>query len=257
MFSGMYKKHVADDSRIIGASARISRRALLADPVFRRALISAAITFSVLTLVMSSYWFLTGNHEVDGFLLFGHPNPAGAPRADEHGASIAWSFSAIGSPKIVFVGASSLFGFFLVAGCRSAAGLVVISIGGGAFGGYLMKSVFGYFRPHHLPGSAEMLNTSFPSGHALLATLFVGTAALIASRSLNNATAKAYIWISAAVVAFLSGASRIYLGTHWPSDVLAGWSAGFLWIIVADLICQSIFGPKGMGRNLRRSSSGA
>lgn len=245
MFKGQYRKHVADRSRI----------ALLADPTIRRALISAMLTFSVLTLVVCTYWFLTNDHGVDDFLLFGLAQPAGALRIDGHGTSIAWSFSAIGSPEVVFVGASALLGYFLVAGYRSAAGLVVMSIGGGAFGGYIAKSIFGYFRPHHLPGSAEMLNTSFPSGHALLVTLFVGTAALIASRSLNNAAAKAYIWSLAAALAFLTGASRVYLGTHWPSDVLAGWSAGILWIVVADLICRSVFSQRGIGQKSRRFSS--
>lgn len=194
----------------------------------------AATFVAILLLLLCTYWFLAGDHRVDRILSFGLPDPSGASGHRGYWSSTAWLFTALGSVEVVFVLASALVLFLLLAGRLKGAVTAVVAIAGGAAAGYAAKFVTGYFRPHHPPDSIEMLNTSFPSGHALLATLLVGTAALLTARSAASPTAKASAWTAAIFLAVAVGLSRIYLGTHWPSDVLAGWTFGILWLAATE-----------------------
>lgn len=196
----------------------------------------AVASVALLLLLLCTYWFLAGDHRVDRILLAGLPDPSGASGHQGYWSSTAWLFTALGSPEIVFVLASALVSFLLLAGRLKDAALTVVSIAGGAAAGYAAKSVTGYLRPHHVPGSTELLNTSFPSGHALLATLLFGTAAMLAVRSAASPAARVAVWTFAVSLVMAVGLSRVYLGTHWPSDVLAGWAAGILWIGAAERV---------------------
>ncbi|WP_164527840.1 phosphatase PAP2 family protein [Georhizobium profundi] len=89
-------------------------------------------------------------------------------------------------------------------------------------------------RPHHAPDSSELLYTSFPSGHALLATLRFGAATLLAARRCKRLHLRSYLVATACSISLVVGVSRVYLGAHWPSDVLAGWSLGLIWILLVD-----------------------
>ncbi|MBA2736501.1 MAG: phosphatase PAP2 family protein, partial [Pyrinomonadaceae bacterium] len=81
---------------------------------------------------------------------------------------------------------------------------------------------------------------SFPSGHSLYAVCFyVGLAWLITSR-LNNRPARILIWIFAVFLCLLIGLSRIYLGVHYPSDVIAGFAAAIVWLSTVFLIDYTI-----------------
>jgi undecaprenyl-diphosphatase len=95
---------------------------------------------------------------------------------------VASSFAALGSPETVFVFAAAMTLFFALSGRWIDTVHTVASIACGAAVGYTAKAVTDLLRPHHAPGSSELLYTSFPSGHALLATLLFGTATLLAAR---------------------------------------------------------------------------
>jgi undecaprenyl-diphosphatase len=71
---------------------------------------------------------------------------------------------------------------------------------------------------------------SFPSGHALFATCFYGALASILSAETQNTALRTAIWIAALLFVFCIGLSRIYLGVHYPSDVMAGYLAGAGWL---------------------------
>jgi membrane-associated phospholipid phosphatase len=88
-----------------------------------------------------------------------------------------------------------------------------------------LKLLFGRDRP---PFSSILDSYSFPSGHALTSTVFFGLAAWAFSRSFPSRQ-KALYW-NAAELALLVGLSRLYLGVHWPSDILGGFLIGFLFI---------------------------
>ena len=86
-------------------------------------------------------------------------------------------------------------------------------------------------RPDLVSHEAAIYSASFPSGHTLMATVVYITFALLLAADFADRRVREYLLASAWLVAFAVGASRIYLGVHWPSDVLAGWSLGALWML--------------------------
>ncbi len=114
---------------------------------------------------------------------------------------------------------------------RAAVLLPIIMAGAGLLDG-LLKISFRRARPvpyfdYPLPGSY-----SFPSGHAMFGfCFFVGLVALISPR-IRSVPLRAVFWTIAILAGFLIGTSRVYLGVHYPSDVVAGWGSGFVWVMV-------------------------
>ena len=71
----------------------------------------------------------------------------------------------------------------------------------------------------------------FPSGHALLSFCLYGVLAAVLAARLKGRRARALVWAAAALLVLLVGLSRLYLGVHYPSDVLAGYAAAFVWVV--------------------------
>lgn len=203
------------------------------DTVSRRRaspLVVIAVVLSALVLAYSSYAFLAADHRLDRLLLFGGPDPDGARNVPGLLGSLAWSMTAFGSPEVVALLAAAATGYFVLVRRWRDAAFLVAAVAGGAIAGYAAKGMFGWIRPHHVEGSTELANTSFPSGHALLATLLAfSTVSLIVRRS-GNRMADVYLIAVGATLPLLVGISRVYLGTHWPTDVLAGWAMGGIWV---------------------------
>lgn len=95
----------------------------------------------------------------------------------------------------------------------------------------LLKAYFGRPRPTLVEHWAVVSNMSFPSGHAASSALIYLTLAALASQLMRRRAARNAIVGAAILLVGAIGASRVYLGVHWPSDVLAGWSFGTLWAI--------------------------
>ena len=95
-------------------------------------------------------------------------------------------------------------------------------------------------RPSALVNYKTLESFSFPSGHAIASLCLYVTIAWIITTQLENSAAKAGVWISAAILVFLTGASRVYIGVHYPTDVLAGWSAGLAWAVLCWLAARSL-----------------
>jgi undecaprenyl-diphosphatase len=112
-------------------------------------------------------------------------------------------------------------------------GLVLVAMAGSALLTYGLKVLVG----RHRPGSAFVLGTidtsySFPSGHTLNSVVFLGVVAGLAWATLTSTAARLAVVATATMLAAGVGASRIYLGYHWATDVLAGWLVGLTWLCV-------------------------
>ena len=120
---------------------------------------------------------------------------------------------------------------FLIRGWRRGALLVVITLAGAGLLNWVLKLSFARVRPEpFFDYYALPLSPSFPSGHSLFAaSVFGGLAALLSPRLKTHAMRVA-VWTGAVALAGLVGLSRVYLGVHYPSDVLAGYSVGLIWV---------------------------
>lgn len=131
-------------------------------------------------------------------------------------------------------------GFLACAGRRRTALFVVGATGGGALASTLLKLAFARPRPDLVPHATEVTTASFPSGHAMVSAVVYLTLAALLARLVAAPRLKAYIIGVAVVLTLLIGTSRIYLGVHWPSDVLAGWAAGAAWALVCLALARAL-----------------
>ena len=107
----------------------------------------------------------------------------------------------------------------------------------------VLKQVYGRPRPDLVPHGSYVYSASFPSGHSTMAAAtFLTLATVIASLEPRRAT-KALAYVLAVALMVLIGFSRVYLGVHWPSDVLAGWSLGTGWALVAWIAVNRLARP--------------
>ena len=87
-------------------------------------------------------------------------------------------------------------------------------------------------RPDLVAHAVETLGSSFPSGHATLSAATYLTIGALVAHAQERRRVKTYIHVTAILLALMVGVSRVYLGVHWPTDVLAGWCIGAAWSIV-------------------------
>jgi len=119
---------------------------------------------------------------------------------------------------------------FYLKGWRLSAVMLVISTAGGVFLTTVLKAVFRRARPEVVDSGYTASFYSFPSGHATVAVGFYGALALILAYHLRGPARWAVVLLGTAVV-LLIGFSRLYLGVHYPTDVLAGFLAAPLWLV--------------------------
>ena len=138
-------------------------------------------------------------------------------------------FSALGGVGVLSLATLAVVGYLALRGRRWAASFVAACVCGGAALAALLKEAFGRPRPELVPHLSYVTTSSFPSGHSMLAAaVYLSLGALLA-RVERSPLVRAYVLIWAVGIVMLVGVSRVYLGVHWPSDVLAGWAAGAAW----------------------------
>jgi membrane-associated phospholipid phosphatase len=117
----------------------------------------------------------------------------------------------------------------------------------GAYGGavvltFLVKALVGRPRPPSALALGSFGGMAFPSGHALQATAVWGMLAVLAAAGLIRWWTKVLVWSAGAAVAVAVGASRVYLGAHWMTDVICGWVLGGLWLTALVMAARAV-GP--------------
>jgi undecaprenyl-diphosphatase len=125
---------------------------------------------------------------------------------------------------------------------RRAAATLAIAVIGIPLLVVLLKPLYARPRPDVVAHLDFVDSASFPSGHALAASIFFGTLALIASRVIRDDLRRALIVGGALLVIFLVALSRVYLGVHYPSDVLGGVLVGTTWSLLVLLVAHIVVG---------------
>jgi undecaprenyl-diphosphatase len=144
--------------------------------------------------------------------------------------------TSLGSFTVVALMTLVSVGYLLIDGKRAAAMFVVVAVTGGVALSEGMKHLFARPRPELVAHLVEVQTASFPSGHAMLSAVTYLTLGALLARIQSRNRLKAYVVSVAILLTLMVGASRIYLGVHWPTDVLAGWCAGAAWAMACWLL---------------------
>lgn len=122
-------------------------------------------------------------------------------------------------------------GFLITTKKYADALLLFVSIAGADILSETLKVGFARPRPDLVAHVVEVSSASFPSGHAMVSAATYLTIGALLARVQEKKRVKTYIHATAVLLALMIGASRVYLGVHWPTDVLAGWCLGAAWSI--------------------------
>jgi undecaprenyl-diphosphatase len=158
--------------------------------------------------------------------------PIGPPWLQE----MVRDFTALGSTGVLTIITLGVVGWLVFSGKRRTAGLVLVAVLCGVVFSSLLKSGFARPRPDLVPHPVAVFTSSFPSGHAMMSAVVYLTLGFLVARTQNSIAIKVYLLSLALFLTLLVGLSRIYLGVHWPSDVLAGWAAGACWALMCSFV---------------------
>src|SRR5688500_7368754 len=158
----------------------------------------------------------------------------------------AFDITALGGPTVLGLTVFAVVGFLVLHGlCRNAAFVFLASVGGWLLND-LLKEVFARPRPDVVPHLRQVMSLSFPSGHALTSAAVFLTLGALLMRVANSRFVKFYIMFIAMLATLLVGATRVYLGVHYPTDVLAGWLIGTSWALFCWLLERSLERTAGL-----------
>lgn len=175
-------------------------------------------------------------------LAFRAPGDPGDPLGPRWFEDAARDVTALGSAPVLVLSVLAVIGFLALA---RAWGLALFTLAA-SLGGLALSSALKYLvdrpRPDLVPEAAFTFTSSFPSGHSMMSAVIYLTLAVLVARLMERRRLKAYALGIALILTVLVGLSRVYLGVHWPSDVLAGWAAGAAWALACWMAARWLMG---------------
>jgi undecaprenyl-diphosphatase len=146
--------------------------------------------------------------------------------------------TALGGTAVILVVLLFAVGYLALEGRNGAAALIIVASAGGGLLSLALKEVFARERPSIVPHLTTVESSSFPSGHSMATAVIYLTLGALLARFAIRRRSRIYVVALALTVTLLVGITRVYLGVHYPSDVLAGWAAGLAWALVCWLIAR-------------------
>jgi undecaprenyl-diphosphatase len=167
----------------------------------------------------------------------------------------ALDITALGGPTVLGMTVFAVAGFLLLQGLWRRALFATIATFGGWFLNGALKQLFQRPRPDVVPHLREVVSMSFPSGHALQSAVVYLTLGALSMHIAKRRVTKLYCMTMAMLVTGLVGASRVYLGVHYPTDVLAGWLIGLSWALLCWMIERSLERRSGLKRERQEAAA--
>jgi undecaprenyl-diphosphatase len=158
--------------------------------------------------------------------------PICPPRVKEAARDV----TALGGATVLAGLTVSVMGLVILLGKTRLSLLIAAGVLGGAMFSMALKQGFERLRPDLIAHQAEVMSPSFPSGHSMMAAIVYLTLGLMLASALPGRRVKVYILSLSLLLTLAVGVSRVYLGAHWPADVLAGWALGAAWALLFWLI---------------------
>ena len=127
---------------------------------------------------------------------------------------------------------------------RRVDALIVLFSGAPILAGFLLKEAVGRARPEYLMTGSAPSTMSFPSGHSLFAMVFGGLLIVLAEEWIESIQVRRALQVGLGLLILAVGASRVYLGAHWPSDVLGGYLFGAIALLGLVLVRNMMLGQR-------------
>jgi undecaprenyl-diphosphatase len=162
--------------------------------------------------------------------------------------------TALGGPTVLGLAVVSVAGFLVLQTRYRTAVVVLVTAIGGETLDSVLKHVFNRPRPTIVPHLRVVYSTSFPSGHAMESAIVYLTLGAVLMRAADNRVTKLYILGIAMLLTALVGISRVYLGVHYPTDVIGGWIIGFVWASICWLVAQQFESSTGIKAERHKSA---
>jgi undecaprenyl-diphosphatase len=208
------------------------------------------LLLAVLAMVTGVWSFIAiADHVVEGKtrriddrLIRSLRNPADPsdPIGPEWLEEVGRDLTALGGVAVLSLVTVAVVGFLLIRRTYHAVGFVLIVTVGGLVLSLLLKRHFARPRPELVPHLSAVYTSSFPSGHSMLSAVVYLTLGALLARLVEGPALKLYVLLVAMLLTLLVGVSRVYMGVHYPSDVLAGWSVGLSWAILCWLMARRL-----------------
>ena len=197
-------------------------------------------------------------HEFDRALLLSMRNAADVsdPIGPGWAEEIGRDFTALGGNAVLILLTIAVIGYLLLDRKPRMILVVLIATLGALGANNLLKKAIDRDRPDLVPHGSHVYNASFPSGHSMLAASTYLTLGALLAQLQRRKIIKAYILMICITVTLLVGVSRVYLGVHWPTDVLAGWAAGAGWAVCCWLLARWLQANDGQGNTANIDNTG-
>lgn len=182
----------------------------------------------------------TGKIDTAILMAFRSPEDPAQPLGPGWLTETVRDISGLGGPGVLGLLVAAIVIFLLLSERRRIALFVLLAAFGGGLVSVLLKEGFHRPRPDLVPHGAFVYGASFPSGHAMMSAAVYLTLGALIARLIPVRRLKICVMGMAAALPILVGISRVYLGLHWPSDVLAGWAAGAAWALACWLVAHVI-----------------
>jgi undecaprenyl-diphosphatase len=163
--------------------------------------------------------------------------------------------TALGSTVVLGIVLLFVTGYLFAAGKRHTGWFVLATVLSGTALNSLLKLAFARPRPDLVTPLTQALTLSFPSGHAALSAICYLTLGTLLAQTQASRAIRVYFIVTAMLLTLLVGVSRIYLGVHYPTDVLAGWCIGIAWALICGTARGRLkdIGPCALARRRKRA----
>ncbi len=168
------------------------------------------------------------------------PNSPAIPIGPDWMAEVGRDLTAVGGVAVLILATLAVAGFLLLDRKYAAMGFVLAAVASGLILSSLLKASFARPRPEVVPHLSQVYTSSFPSGHSMMSAIVYLTLGALLARMVVRRSLKVYCLAVAFILTGLVGCSRVYMGVHYPTDVLAGWTAGLVWATLCWLVARKL-----------------